>query len=458
MASILLRHIRTAALPLLLALSSVSKAACQPQTVIESGSVESFGAAIAALDLTGDGKAELIVGAPRFTAGERHYAGRVAVYRSGLGNMEDRVQSWIGDAGSLFGASIALGDVNGDGYADLLVGAPGTNRSRGSVYLIPGGKGGGSIASGGDLSQGRPALTLAGEAELGVLGTAVAVGDLDGDGLMDIAVGAPMTSSGSLRHCGHVFVIRGSKSFKEATLTIGANSEAASFRVRGREDEALGHCILIADADGDGHADLILGSPWYRNQQGCVIVIRGGRDFFKRQSPFILDRDDPDLVLLGNRQSRLGESLAVAPFGDGGAPVLFAGEPRRDSGRMKEAGAVHAIPWPGDTRILDLGRGRQEGIATLRGQAAAERFGSRLHGVPARGETPPALLVASPDASRVVLFEISGPLASGLEPARAFMPPAAKGLGSGLAAADLEGDGKIRFILGAPVSNQVFIF
>lgn len=171
------------------------------------------------------------------------------------------------ESGSRFGASVSgAGDVNGDGFADVIVGVPyafrGGERS-GEAYLVYG--------DGDALSLG--ASTRIDGAEAGdTLGTAVSgVGDLDGDGLSDVAVGAPgdssMTDAGG-----------------SAVLFLGADNlptviaaSAAAVRFQGQAFDIAGDDLSgVGDLDGDGLPDLAIASTQASETLGEVAVIPGG--------------------------------------------------------------------------------------------------------------------------------------------------------------------------------------
>ena len=425
---------------------------------LSSEEVEDFGACLLAADLDGDGKAELLVGAPRFAAADRHRIGRMQVFR-GQASLETLTsRSWIGESsGSLFGHSLALGDTNGDGFQDLLAGAPGTDRSKGAAYLVLGGKGGGAILAGGDLTQSRAAMAIRGSLELAALGSAVAMGDLDGDGLADLALGEPMASLGSQRNCGRVHLLKGSKTLR-TTLSVDDAKSGAEVRVQGREEEALGHHIATFDVNGDGCADLILGSPWYHEQDGALIVILGGKDFFKARRTISLDLDGVDYHLLGAPKSRLGESVAGGSFGPEAHRFVLVVAPATAVRRDQQAGAFHAIPWPPEAKRQSLQRRDTTGVRTWPGAVSGERVGTSLQVIPASGGTGSHLLVGSGGVARAMVFADPSDLLPSLRPSHAPMPKGAKGGASAVTAGDLNGDGEPNWILGTPESNRVTIF
>jgi hypothetical protein len=198
-------------------------------------------------DMTGDGRRDLIVGAP----GNGSVAGVVYIIfggpdRSGaisLNNAEARITS--GTAGNLFGAATANGNiigVEGTNPKDLLVGAPGASGGKGAVYLYTG-----AFPLNARFTEADARLTIVG-APGDQLGSALATGDLDKDGHREIIIGAPGNN--------RVYIIKGSASLS-GTIDLGANSGAATiFAAAG-----IGRSLIAGDITGDGIYDVLVGSP-----------------------------------------------------------------------------------------------------------------------------------------------------------------------------------------------------
>ncbi|MCZ7583394.1 MAG: integrin alpha [Deltaproteobacteria bacterium] len=185
---------------------------------------EFFGAGIAgAGDTNGDGYADLIAGAPGYSNGQAG-EGRAAVFFGSAFGVSAtawwNVESDL--AGVAFGTSVApAGDVNGDGYADFLVGAPfGGTSAEGSARLYLGGKPGPSTT---------PVWSGTGGQNNAHFGMSVmAAGDVNGDGFADIAVGAP-DYDGSFADEGRAFVYHGAgRGLAAAAGTVIESNQSGS--------------------------------------------------------------------------------------------------------------------------------------------------------------------------------------------------------------------------------------
>jgi FG-GAP repeat len=207
-----------------------------------------FGYAFAAGDFDGDGKRDLAVGAPFHTQDAALYqAGAVYVF---LGpDFARRLALYATSATKGLGWSVAAGDLDKDGRADLLVGATGKVLGfYGAATFAP------SIAA--------PDVVLSGSA--GSLGRGLSVaGDVDGDGLPEVAVGAPGATFGGGRDAGSLYLVRGGTGPRAVNL----DANPADAGLLARIDAAgpfnrLGASIVgVGDIDADGRADLAVGAP-----------------------------------------------------------------------------------------------------------------------------------------------------------------------------------------------------
>jgi len=175
---------------------------------------------------------------------------------------------WTGEsdtAGALFGKSAATaGDINGDGYSDIIIGAPDYDNGQfdeGCVYLYYGGANGPSQAPDWVYET-----NISGAGDGQAVSTA---GDVNGDGYSDVLVGMPNIQNGA-NNFGRVLVYYGSETGLEATpVIIESNAAPCSF----------GSCVAPAgDVNGDGYADIIVGAKRYKSlqtEEGAVFVYHG---------------------------------------------------------------------------------------------------------------------------------------------------------------------------------------
>ncbi|RLF32857.1 MAG: hypothetical protein DRN07_04045 [Thermoplasmata archaeon] len=216
-----------------------------------------FGHAVStAGDVNGDGYADVIIGAA-FYDGDQADAGRVYVYHGGATGLTVGSADWTAEGsqeGAAFGWAVGtIGDVNGDGYADVIIGEPyGGEEYEGRVYVYQGGSTG--------LTTGPAGWTAESNQIYGHFGEAVGpAGDVNGDGYTDVIIGA--SGYGSLSGGGRAFVYHGS--------STGLTTGPANWTAEGDQANAqLGYSVGTAgDVNGDGYADVIVGVPSYDGGQ-----------------------------------------------------------------------------------------------------------------------------------------------------------------------------------------------
>ena len=239
-------------------------------------------------DVDGDDLADVLVGAPMAGTAGRAYLvfGKADGASVDLADVAMSMGGFVleGDGfGELAGTAVAGGgDVNGDGLGDLLVGAPlgGPIPGGGRTYVVFGKTNANPV----DLAQiyiGIGGFAIHGAGFDDNAGDSVAgVGDVDADGLSDVLVGARYANPGGMGNAGRCYVVFGKTSTGVVDLSgLGGGG----FFINGEAgfDEACTAVSGAGDVDGDGRADLVVGSPGAENGvafQGRAYVVRGKDD------------------------------------------------------------------------------------------------------------------------------------------------------------------------------------
>ncbi|KAM6413104.1 phosphatidylinositol-glycan-specific phospholipase D [Pluvialis apricaria] len=192
------------------------------------------------------------------------------------------------------GWAMASPDLNQDGYEDLVVGAPGYSTlghvQIGRVYVVYGNQSG-LPPEDMDL-DGKADQVLQGHQPSGRFGSSLAVLDFNEDGVPDLAVGAPSVGSQFLTYKGAVYVYFGTEGRSLASqpnITITCQYSYCN----------LGWSLLAADVDGDGNADLVVGSPYAPGggqQRGFVVAFYS---YFNRSDQGLLSVQDANWMVKG---------------------------------------------------------------------------------------------------------------------------------------------------------------
>ncbi|GLZ77108.1 hypothetical protein Afil01_19150 [Actinorhabdospora filicis] len=333
-----------------------------------------YGRALASGDFNGDGLDDLAVGAPQAGIG-----GAVFAYLSTpTGFRLDRVM-WQGgqgfptttdDAGERFGWSLATGDIDADGYADLAIGIPGDNEdkgwSTGAVVIVHADQWGLWTDRVKRVSKDTPGVPGApGKYEprtgdgADEFGLKVAMGDFNGDGLADLAASAPGTRLGDQADAGSVTVLYSNGTELSADGSIQITQDTDGIIGLPYDNDFFGDNLAAGDSNGDGVSDLAIFS--YGDEY--VTVTPGAPGGLALTSTTAWTQDSPGIPGSHESGDKWGASMR---FLGGARPALLVGAPGEDSRQ-----GAFTVVWVGPNGLTGDG---------------AQYFGEGTPGVPGEPE------------------------------------------------------------------------
>jgi hypothetical protein len=343
-------------------------------------------------DFNGDGYADLAIGVPAEDVGLVQDCGAVnVIYGSATGltatNSDFFTQASFGkvcETSDWFGASLAAGDFNGDGYADLAVGAPyedvGALVDVGEVYVISGSAFG--LSSGKVFSQDTYRVRDIGESG-DTFGAALAAGDFDGDTRDDLAIGVPGEDIFATVDAGAVQILYGSalgistpgnQFFSQDTPAVIDFAEA---------NDHFGEVLAAEDFTADGKKDLAIGVPdedvGSIMDAGAVNVFYGGPGQLGTNNNQFYHQDSDFVEGVAEEGDHFGAALAVGIFNADSRFDLAIGAPQEDFGAV-DAGVVHVIYGWHAVGLHPLGSElwTQENAGFGGGSEAGDNFGASL--------------------------------------------------------------------------------
>ena len=302
--------------------------------------------------------------------------------------------------------SLAHGDFNADGIDDLLVGAPkadGPDNARsnaGEAYVIFGFS---DIRGTVDMAEGQQDFTVIGANEGDNLGFVVTSGDVNGDGIDDILVGARFASgpAADRNNVGKVYVILGSP---DLSGTVDTALDEQDFTVVGAEkDDYLGYALAAGDVNGDDVDDIIVGAPGADGPEGKRVD--AGKIYVVFGSPNLsgtvdVAQNQQDFTIIGAKATDFLPNFAASgDVNDDGIDDILVGTQFGDGpdGQRADTGVAYVIFGSPELKsTLDLATG--EGFLTIWGADASDWLGFVLTAADVNGDKVDDILIGARNA------------------------------------------------------------
>ncbi|MFN7964376.1 MAG: thrombospondin type 3 repeat-containing protein [Acidobacteriota bacterium] len=384
------------------------------------------------------------------------------------------------DAGDATAYSGAIGDFNGDGTKDLLLGAPyadGPTNNRvdaGAAYVWFG-----PINQSEDLFTTRADVEIYGAAAGDRTGYAVAAGDLNNDGRDDIIIGAPYGDRSGKTDPGKVYVVFGAVSLP---ATKDLNSSAANILFQGENNnDRLGMTLQVLDCNGNGKKDLAMGAPY--SAADFDSVAGGGEIWIVHQenmgTGLIIDSFTPNVqhyISGAGADDHASASMAAADVSGDGTDDLIIGAPDADGSANNEsqAGEVYVVKGGASMATTINLRIASNYTALFFGESTGDRAGSSLAtgrfdadsindiaiGTPGQGAPPGAGARNAAGGGYVVLgrsdfTSINGKVFPDPAKVSIFGSTTDESMGQSIALGDYDNDGTNDLLFGAPSVDAV---
>jgi hypothetical protein len=428
------------------------------------------------LDYDGDGDNDSAAGAPM----EDLFATDVGAVTLGLSTAPSVTlsQSTPGVAGAPetddhFGSSLGAGDFDDDGYTDLVVGVPdedlGTIANAGVVHVFYGSASGPQPGFRAQLLS-QDAKGIPGVAETNDrFGSELVAGDFNGDGFDDLVIAARGEAIGAAANAGLITVLYGTaRGLRVNALTTNISQNTSGVASVAENGDAFGRSLTAGDFNRDHRDDLAVGSPGEdigsANGAGVVHVLRGTSLGLTGSGSTMWQQGVGGVTGVAESGDAFGRSLTHGDFDHDEFDDLAIGAPGEALGAIAGAGLVEIL-FGGSSGITSAGR--QEWTQNSAGIANAaepnDAFGTGLAASDVNGDGRDDLAVGAPgeDASSGAVHIILGASSAGLSGSNSFLqlgnvvqaPVSGDRFGALIRAADLDDNDFGDVVYGIPAAT-----
>ena len=397
-------------------------------------------------DIDGDGLADVVIGAPDDGTGAIHVG-------YGDGTWTRYTASLSGQAG--YGWSVAMCDINGDSFSDVVSGAPystdpgGTAIGGGIVvrYGSSGGLGSPTLVTQG--TSGVPGASEGGD----LMGFSLGCGRINADTYADVVVGVPGEALSAVEQAGTVLLIRGAAAGLSVATTTSISQDTDGVAGTAEAFDRFGDSVAVGDVTGDAYAEIVIGAAAENLGTGLVHSLRGSAAGWTSTGS--------TTVYVSSRIG-FGLSLAIGQFAKGGAAEVGVGSADRAGTVTMLRGGVGNLTATASVVIHQ----DTTGVPGTAEPLDPDNFGAALSAGDVTGDGADDLLVGNPGesigsldaAGSVVLLKgsttgLTGTGSQGFDQDNASIPGGSEQgdlFGQGVTLADRTGDGKADAVIGSP--------